>query len=132
MQDSCSSLLSFVRQSIIPPHVSTVVDQGRVSMLTGCVTTPSSCYRSPARLGLVKGVVEARRRLHCDQANGENTARSARASLKNGAAVRGSRLKIATDVADMLGSSEAPARTGRSFSLGRMGIDGAQRGTRSC
>jgi hypothetical protein len=51
--------------------------------------------------------------------------------LKNGAAVSGSRLKIATDVADMLGSSEAPAKTGRSFSLVRMEIDSAQRGTRS-
>jgi hypothetical protein len=61
--------------------------------------------------------------LRCNQANGENTARSARAPLKNGAAVRGSRLKIATDVAGMLGSSEAPAKTGRSFSLARMEID---------
>jgi hypothetical protein len=39
------------------------------------------------------------RRLRCDQANGENTARSARAPLKNGAAVGGSWLKITTDVA---------------------------------
>ena len=38
----------------------------------------------------------------------KNTARSARAPLKNGAAVRGSRLKIATNVASMLESSEAP------------------------
>jgi hypothetical protein len=55
--------------------------------------------------------------LRCDQANEENAARSARAPLKNGAAVRGSRLKIATDVAGMLGPSEAPAKKGRSFSL---------------
>jgi hypothetical protein len=48
-----------------------------------------------------------------------------------GSAVGGSRLKIATDVADMLGSSEALAKTGRSFSLARMEINGAQRGTRS-
>ena len=69
--------------------------------------------------------------MRCDQANGENAARSARAPLKNGAAVRGSRLKIATDVAGVLGSSEAPAKTGHSFSLARMEINGAQRGTRS-
>jgi hypothetical protein len=50
--------------------------------------------------------------LRCDQANGENAARSARAPLKNGAAVGGSRLKIATDVAGMLGSSEAPSKNG--------------------
>jgi hypothetical protein len=54
-----------------------------------------------------------------------------RAPLKNGAAVGGSRLKIATDVAGILGSSDAPVKTGRSFSLARMEIDGAQRGTRS-
>jgi hypothetical protein len=58
-------------------------------------------------------------------------ARSARESLKNGAAVGGSRLKIATDVASMLGSSEAPAKTGRSFPLARMEIGGAQRGTQT-
>jgi hypothetical protein len=39
-----------------------------------------------------------------------------RALLKNGATVRGSRSRIATDVAGTLGSSEAPARTGHSFS----------------
>jgi hypothetical protein len=91
-----------------------------------CVTITSSCCRSPSRLGLVKGVVGTRRRLRCDQANGENAARSARSPLKNGAAVRGRRLKIATEVAGMLESSEAPAKTGRSFSLARMEIDGPQ------
>jgi hypothetical protein len=45
--------------------------------------------------------------LRCDQANGGNTARLARALLKNGAAIRGNRLKIATDVAGMPGLSEA-------------------------
>jgi hypothetical protein len=96
-----------------------------------CVTTPSSCCRSPPRLGLVKGVVGARRRLRCDQANGENAAYPARGPLKNGAAIRGSRLKIATDVAGMLRSSEVPVKTGCSFSLARMEINDAQRGTRS-
>jgi hypothetical protein len=96
-----------------------------------CVTTTPSCYRSPPRLGLAKGIVGVRRRLRCDQANGENAARSAVPRSRNGAAVRGSRLKIATDVAGVLGSSEAPAKTGRSFSLARMEIDGAHRGTRS-
>jgi hypothetical protein len=61
--------------------------------------------------------------LRCNQANEENTARSACAPLKNGTTVGGSRLKIATEVAGMLGSSEAPAKTGRSFSLARMEID---------
>ena len=64
--------------------------------------------------------------MRCDQANEENTARSARAPVKNGAAVGGNRLKVATDVAGVL---EAPAKTGRSFSLARMKIDGAQRET---
>jgi hypothetical protein len=44
-----------------------------------------------------------RRRLRCDQANGENAARSARAPLKDDAAVRRSRLNIATDVVGILG-----------------------------
>ena len=42
--------------------------------------------------------------------------------------VRGSKLKVITDAASMLGSSEAPAKMGRSFSLARMEIDGAQGG----
>jgi hypothetical protein len=46
------------------------------------------------------------------KANGENAARLARALLKNNAAVRGSRHKIATDVASILGPSEAPVKTG--------------------
>ena len=82
-----------------------------------------------ARFGQGSGWVRCR--LRCDQANEENTARSVCAPLKYGAAVCGSRLKIATDVAGMLGSSESPARTGRSFSLTRMKIDSAQRGTLS-
>jgi hypothetical protein len=60
--------------------------------------------------GFGQGSCWVRRRLRCDQVNGENAARSARAPLKNGAAVRRSRLKIATDVAGMLGSSKAPAK----------------------
>jgi hypothetical protein len=109
-----------------------VVDQGRVSTPTDCVT---------AALPLRRPVTDLRRgwvwlreywvrcRLRYDQANGENAARSARAPLKNGAAVRGSRLKIATDVVSVLGLSEAPVKTGRSFSLARMEVDGVQRGT---
>jgi hypothetical protein len=124
-----SSPSSFVHQSITPPHVSTVVDQGRVTTLTGCVAAASPLRRPPPRLGLAKGVVGLGTDCAATRANGENAARSARASLKNGAAVRRSRLKIATDVAGVLGSSEAPAKTGRSFSLARMEIDGAQRGT---
>src|SRR5207248_7483434 len=36
---------SFVHYSITPPHVSTVVDQGRASTLTGCVTAASPLRR---------------------------------------------------------------------------------------
>jgi hypothetical protein len=42
----------------------------------------------------------------------KNAARSAHAPLKNGAAVRGSRLKIATDVAGMLGVIRSPSKNG--------------------
>jgi hypothetical protein len=63
--------------------------------------------------------------LYCDQANRKNAVRSARAPLKNGAAVGESRLKIATNVAGMLGSFEAPAKMGHSFLLARMEIDDA-------
>jgi hypothetical protein len=122
MHDSSPS--SFVHQSTTPPPVSTMVDQGRV-------TTAPSCCRSPPLLGLVKGVIGLGADCAATRANGENAARSARAPLKNGAAVRGSRLKITTDVAGIFGSSEGPAKMGRSFSLARMEIDGAQRGTRS-
>jgi hypothetical protein len=41
--------------------------------------------------------------------------------LKNGAAVGGSRLKIATDVAGMLEPSETPARTGPFVLMGENG-----------
>src|SRR5271154_6108413 len=114
MQDSSPS--SFVHQSITPP-VSTVVDQSRVSTLTGCVTTTSSCCRSPPRLGLVKGVIGLGADCAATRPMKKMLHAQPRAPLKNGAAVRGSRLKIATDVAGMLGSSEAPAKKGRSFSL---------------
>jgi hypothetical protein len=76
-------------------------------------------------------VVKARRRLRYDQANRENAARSARAPAQEWPSlVGGSRLKIATDVAGILGSSEAPVKTGHSFSLARIEINGAQRETR--
>ena len=77
-----------------------------------CVTTTSACCRSPPRLGLVKGVIRLGADCTATKASGKNTARSGRAPLKNGAAVRGSRLKMATDVAGMLRSSEALAKTG--------------------
>jgi hypothetical protein len=70
-------------------------------------------------------VIEVRRRLRYDQTNKENTARSARAPLKNGAAINGSRLKIVINVADMIGSSEASVKTSRSFLLTRIKINGA-------
>jgi hypothetical protein len=50
IQDSCSSPSSFVHQSTTPPHVSTVVDQGRVSTLAGCVATASPLRRPVADL----------------------------------------------------------------------------------
>jgi hypothetical protein len=61
-----------------------------------------------AAAGFGQGSGWVRRRLRCDQTDGEKAAHSAGAPLKNGAAVLGSWLKIATDVAGMLGSSEAP------------------------
>jgi hypothetical protein len=42
----------------------------------------------------------------------KNAARSAHAPLKNGAAVRGSRLKIAIDAVGMLGSPETLGKIG--------------------
>jgi len=42
----------------------------------------------------------------------KNVTRSAHTPLKSGAVVHGSRLKIGTDMAGMLGSSEAPAKMG--------------------
>jgi hypothetical protein len=87
-----------------------VVDQGRVSTLTGCVTAALSCRRSPPRLGLVKGVIGLGANCAATGSMERNAARSAHPPLKNGAAVRGSGLKIATNVAGMLGSSEAPAK----------------------
>ena len=50
----------------------------------------------------------------------KNAAPSAHAPPKNGAAVRGSRLKMA-DVAGMLGSSETPAKMGPSVLIGGNG-----------
>ena len=58
------------------------------------------------------------------RANGENTARLARALLKNSAAVRGSGLKMATDVVGMLGHPKPQQKRGRSFSPAGMEIDG--------
>src|SRR5271156_1527076 len=74
------------------------------------VTTTSSCRRSPPRLGLVKGVIGLGADCAATWPMKKKAARSARTPLKDGAAVRESRLKIATDVAGVLGSSEAPAK----------------------
>src|SRR5271170_7020533 len=86
-----------------------------------CVTTTSSCRRSPPRLGLVKGVIGLGANCAATRPMEKNAARSAHAPLKNGAAVRGSRLKIATDVAGMLRSSEALAKTGPFVLIGGNG-----------
>jgi hypothetical protein len=86
-----------------------------------CVTTTSSCRRSPPRLGFGRGSDWVRRRLRCDQANGENAARSAHAPLKNGAAVRGSRLKIAMIWLACSRSSEAPSKNGPFVLIGENG-----------
>ena len=78
--------------------LSTVVDQGRVSTLTGCVITTSLLRRPVTDLHrgwvLVKGVVRLSTDYAATRANGENTARSARVLLKNSVAIRGSKLKI--------------------------------------
>jgi hypothetical protein len=74
---------------------------------------------------LVKGVVGLGADCAATRANGENAVYSACVSLKNGAAVRRIRLKIATDVAGMLESFEAPVKTGCSFLLARMEINSA-------
>jgi hypothetical protein len=65
--------------------------------------------------GFGQGSDWVRRKLRCDQANGEKCR-----TLKNGAAVRRSRLKIA-DVAGKLGSSEAPAKIGPFVLIGGNG-----------
>ena len=65
--------------------------------------------------------------MRCDHANGENITRSARTRSKVSAAIRGSRFGLVSDVAGMLGSSEAPARTGHSLSLLRVEIDNGRR-----
>jgi hypothetical protein len=118
-----------------PSHLllsSTAVDQGRVSTLTGCVTAASPLRRPVADLH--RGLVWSREWLglgaDCAATRPMEKMTHAQPVLGSRMAQRlaGSRLKLA-DVAGMLGSSEAPAKTGRSFSLARMEIDGAQRGT---
>jgi len=70
---------------------------------------------------LVKGVIRLGANCAAARPMEKNAARSAHAPLKNGAAVRGSRLKIATDVTGMLGSSEAPAKMGPFVLIGGNG-----------
>jgi hypothetical protein len=81
-------LSSLVHQFIKPPHISGLVDYGRVSTLTGYVIAASSCYRSPPRLVLVEGGVRTGADHAATQTNGENAARSARTPLENCAAIR--------------------------------------------
>src|SRR5206468_5315271 len=50
MQDHCFPPSSLVHRSITPPHIFTLVDQGRVSNLTCCVTTTSPLRRPVADL----------------------------------------------------------------------------------
>jgi len=122
---------SLVHQSTIPPYVSTLVNQGRVSTLSGCVATTSSCCRSPPRLILFEGRVGTDADRAATQANEENAARSAPCPAREWRSDpwERSRLKIATDVVAMLRPSEAPARTGRSFSLARVEINDGRRET---
>ena len=112
-----------------------MVDQGRVSTLTGCLTAASPLRHPVADLhrgwGLVKGMIRLGTNCAATRPMEKNAARSAHAPLKNVAAVRGSWLKIATDVASMLESSKAQQKRGRLFSLAGMEIDSAQRGIRS-
>jgi hypothetical protein len=57
VQDGCFPPLTLVHRFITPPHVSTVANQSRITILTRCVTTASSCHRSPPRLIWVEGGV---------------------------------------------------------------------------
>jgi hypothetical protein len=82
-----------------------------------CVATTSSWCRSPPRLVLVEKRVAASAICAATRPIEKVPHAQPRALLKNGATVCGSKLGIATDVAGTLGSSEAPARTGHSFSL---------------
>jgi hypothetical protein len=79
-------------------------------------------YRSPASASFVEeeaetGADSAVTRLREKMSHAQPVLRS------RIAAVRGSRIKIATDVADMLRSSEAKVRTSRSFSLAEVEIN---------
>jgi hypothetical protein len=95
-----------------PIHHTSCLHRGRPRPRHHSVTTTSSCCRSPPRLGLVMGVIGLGADCAATWPMEKNAACSARAPLKDGAAVRGSGLKIATDVAGVLGSSEARAKTG--------------------
>ena len=70
---------------------------------------------------MVKGVIGLGVNCAAIRPMEKNAACSAHAPLKNGAAVRGSRLKIATNMAGMLGSSEAPAKIGPFVLIGGNG-----------
>jgi hypothetical protein len=70
---------------------------------------------------LVKGVIGLGANCAATRPIEKNAARSAHAPLKNGAAVLGSRLNIATNVAGMLGSFEALAKIGPFVFIGENG-----------
>src|SRR5271155_4896981 len=96
MQDHCSPPSSLVHRFITPPHISTAVDQGRVSTRLAASPLRHHCVvllpiSTTAGLGPRRDW--GRRRLRSDQANGENAERSARAPLKNGAALHGERVQ---------------------------------------
>jgi hypothetical protein len=68
------------------------------------ITTTSFYRRSLPRLGLIKGVIKLGVNCAATRLIKKNAARSAYAPLKNNAAVRGSRLKITTNIVSMLRS----------------------------
>jgi hypothetical protein len=97
MQDYCSPPSSLVHRFITPPYISTAVDQGRGRHLTCCVTTTLPLPRPVADLhygwfGSKEGLGPAQIALRSGQWE-KNAARSARAPLKNGAALHGERVQ---------------------------------------
>jgi hypothetical protein len=111
MQDHYYSPSSLVHQFITPPHVSTVVGHGRVSTLTGCVTATSPLRRPVTDLhhGRVlskEGLGQARITLRPGQWRKCYTLSPCPAQEWRGDSREGSRLKIATDVAGVLGYSK--------------------------
>ena len=106
MQSNCNPLRSKPPERIQHTSLQRVPRQRRVSTLTSCLSTASffaDLHHGGVCLGGGFGLA------HIGTATrpiGENAACSARAPLRDGAAVRWSRLKIATNVVGVICSSE--------------------------